>query len=167
MSISNRARFEVFKRDNFRCKYCGATPEDGKLEVDHVVPRASGGADSLKNLITACKKCNSGKSDLPLPKDKNNERLYAYGFVLGVIYGHTPQPTEEMLNYAKRHYWRIYNKHDPAEITMSLYRFMLCGARLEIESAAVDRWLDDCFDNHEFIDGLLRANEGDRERAPH
>lgn len=54
-------RFEVFKRDNFRCVYCGATPDKKELHCDHVTPRCEGGKDEMRNLVTACKDCNEGK----------------------------------------------------------------------------------------------------------
>jgi hypothetical protein len=66
MAISKRLRFEVFKRDGFRCAYCGNSPEQCVLEVDHIEPRAKGGDDDTDNLITACFNCNRGKADVPL-----------------------------------------------------------------------------------------------------
>jgi hypothetical protein len=65
-STGKRQRFEVFKRDGFRCVYCGATPNDGPMHVDHVVAVAEGGTDDPANLVTACAGCNLGKSDVPL-----------------------------------------------------------------------------------------------------
>lgn len=65
-SISKRLRFEVFKRDEFACQYCGATPPGSVLEVDHIDPVALGGLDEMDNLITACFACNRGKSANPL-----------------------------------------------------------------------------------------------------
>lgn len=62
-NLSVRTRFEVFKRDRFTCQYCGKTPPDVLLEVDHIIPRAAGGGDEITNLTTACKECNRGKSD--------------------------------------------------------------------------------------------------------
>jgi hypothetical protein len=62
MSLSKKIRFEVFKRDGFRCAYCGKTPPDALLEVDHIIPKAEGGPDDINNLITACFDCNRGKS---------------------------------------------------------------------------------------------------------
>lgn len=62
MTLSVRTRFEVFKRDRFTCSYCGRTPPEVLLEVDHIVPRAAGGTDDLANLTTACATCNSGKA---------------------------------------------------------------------------------------------------------
>jgi hypothetical protein len=64
--LSPRLRFEVFKRDGFRCVYCGATPVDVPLHVDHVKPVADGGTDDPTNLVTACRSCNGGKSAVPL-----------------------------------------------------------------------------------------------------
>lgn len=67
MAIGKKLRFEIFRRDNFACRYCGATAKDGAvLEPDHVIPRARGGQDVATNLVTACDGCNSGKSDTPL-----------------------------------------------------------------------------------------------------
>ena len=62
MSVSVRTRFEVFKRDRFTCSYCGQTPPDVLLEVDHVLPLAAGGSDDIENLTTSCKDCNRGKA---------------------------------------------------------------------------------------------------------
>jgi hypothetical protein len=62
MSISVRTRFEIIKRDRFTCAYCGRTPPEVLLEVDHIVPVAAGGTDDLANLITACMTCNRGKA---------------------------------------------------------------------------------------------------------
>lgn len=63
---SNKLRFEVFKRDGFRCQYCGLTPPQVVLQADHIVPVADDGPTEIDNLITACQECNSGKSDISL-----------------------------------------------------------------------------------------------------
>lgn len=65
-AISTRTRFEVFKRDSFVCQYCGGTPPNVLLHVDHIVAVANGGGNSMDNLVTACQKCNLGKSAVPL-----------------------------------------------------------------------------------------------------
>jgi len=59
-------RFDVFKRDGFRCVYCGRRSPEVILEVDHVLALANGGTDELDNLVTSCTDCNRGKSDRPL-----------------------------------------------------------------------------------------------------
>jgi hypothetical protein len=38
--------------------------------VDHVIAIANGGTNSVSNLVTACDKCNLGKSAVPLAKKK-------------------------------------------------------------------------------------------------
>ena len=64
--LSVRTRFEIFKRDNFTCRYCGQKSPDVILEVDHVVPVSDGGTDDPLNLVTSCWACNRGKSYVPL-----------------------------------------------------------------------------------------------------
>lgn len=59
--IPKTRRFEVFKRDGFKCQYCGAQPPAVTLEADHIIPVAGGGDDGMDNLITACMGCNRGK----------------------------------------------------------------------------------------------------------
>lgn len=51
-------RFNLFLRDEFCCQYCGAK---GDLTFDHVVPRASGGVTSWRNVVAACSPCNLRK----------------------------------------------------------------------------------------------------------
>jgi hypothetical protein len=68
MSISKMIRFEIFKRDGFKCCYCGRTPPQVILEIDHIDPKAGGGKDDINNLITSCFDCNRGKKDIPLNK---------------------------------------------------------------------------------------------------
>jgi hypothetical protein len=64
VAISKRLRFEVLKRDGFKCHYC----HNGEtlITVDHVIPRTLGGTDDPTNLVASCDDCNSGKtSTLP------------------------------------------------------------------------------------------------------
>lgn len=62
--INNDIRYEVLKRDNFRCKLCGMSAEDGvKLHVDHIIPVSKGGKSTMNNLQTLCERCNLGKSN--------------------------------------------------------------------------------------------------------
>lgn len=64
--ITQKRRFEVFRRDGFRCTYCGATANDTKLVIDHIHPRKLGGTNAIENLTTACEPRNLGKSATPL-----------------------------------------------------------------------------------------------------
>ena len=75
--ISKRMRFEVFKRDNFTCQYCGRMAPDVVLQVDHIKPVSKGGKNELINLVTSCFDCNNGKSNVELADDaavKKQER---------------------------------------------------------------------------------------------
>lgn len=65
MSVSKRLRFEVLRRDNHTCQYCGEKAPDVTLHVDHVVPVSLGGSDKPDNLVAACKDCNLGKTSVP------------------------------------------------------------------------------------------------------
>lgn len=70
MAVGKRTRFEVLKRHNFRCFYCGASPLQNaltvKLHADHVEPKSLGGEDDPANLVAACVDCNLGKSNVRL-----------------------------------------------------------------------------------------------------
>ena len=62
MAVSKRLRYEILRRDQHTCRYCGATAPDVKVTIDHVLPVALGGTDTPDNLVTACEPCNSGKT---------------------------------------------------------------------------------------------------------
>lgn len=60
--VPESVRFDVLKRDR-RCQLCGAGPEDGTLQIDHIVPRSQGGSNDISNLQVLCAPCNRGKSN--------------------------------------------------------------------------------------------------------
>lgn len=61
--IRREDAMKIFKRDKFRCYYCGL---DGRhdfeswliMTIDHVHPHAKGGARLMDNLVTSCQPCN-------------------------------------------------------------------------------------------------------------
>ena len=61
--LTAKEKFKVLYRDEFQCQYCGDRPGSEQLVVDHLIPRSRMGSDFEGNLITACRKCNRGKSD--------------------------------------------------------------------------------------------------------
>lgn len=62
--MSDSLRYDILKRDGFRCTICGATAQEGaKLHVDHIIPVSKGGKTIKSNLRTLCSSCNLGKSD--------------------------------------------------------------------------------------------------------
>lgn len=58
----NELRSFIFNRSNGKCVYCGAKA----TEIDHIVPRANGGTNSVHNLVASCRACNEKKSNLTL-----------------------------------------------------------------------------------------------------
>jgi len=58
--IHPTVRAAVLARDGHRCVLCPATND---LTLDHIHPWSKGGADTLDNLRTLCRSCNSAKRD--------------------------------------------------------------------------------------------------------
>lgn len=54
-------RRNLFARDRNQCQYCGRHFPTSELSIDHVMPRAQGGADTWENLVCACVRCNARK----------------------------------------------------------------------------------------------------------
>jgi 5-methylcytosine-specific restriction endonuclease McrA len=64
---SLRTKFRVMKRDNFKCRACGASPATVlglTLHIDHIKPWSLGGETIDDNLQTLCEGCNLGKSNV-------------------------------------------------------------------------------------------------------
>ena len=62
--MTDSVRYEILRRDNFRCQLCGSSAKDGvKLHIDHIIPVSRGGLTKRNNLRTLCDRCNMGKSD--------------------------------------------------------------------------------------------------------
>lgn len=74
--VSKRLRYEILRRDNHTCRYCGATAPDTTITVDHVVPVALGGSNEPANLVAACVDCNAGKTSTS-PDDPLVEQVAA------------------------------------------------------------------------------------------
>ena len=52
-SIRTGLRFDILNRDNFTCRYCGRSPPDVKLHVDHIHPQARGGGNEAAGHVMA------------------------------------------------------------------------------------------------------------------
>ena len=85
------SRENLFKRDNYRCAYCGEHFKRTDLSIDHIIPLCQGGHPwNWKNLITSCKSCNSKKggrtpeqSNMPL-LFKASEPRYNVMYILNI-----------------------------------------------------------------------------------
>jgi len=76
-AIPKKMRFEVFKRDSFKCQYCGKSAPDVILHADHINPVFEGGKNTLTNLITSCEACNLGKGKRKLDNSTAVEKQKA------------------------------------------------------------------------------------------
>ena len=95
-------RENVFKRDGFKCQYCGTEKE---LTLDHLIPKARGGKTSWNNLVTACKSCNSKKGNY-LPEEAGLElpiRPYRPSYIMYLkdLSGNNYEEWKPFLNYKK------------------------------------------------------------------
>ena len=96
-NVTARMRYEVLRRDGFRCRACGMAPAEDPvvLHVDHVVPVALGGSNSPSNLQTLCATCNFGKGSIAPGTDEvdsvadavdaDREAVESYGDYLAAI----------------------------------------------------------------------------------
>lgn len=79
MTVTKRTRYEVLRRDDHTCRYCGGRSPEVELTVDHVTPTALGGSDDPSNLVAACRDCNAGKAasnpDAPLVAQVQDDAL--------------------------------------------------------------------------------------------
>ena len=64
------SRRNLWKRDGFRCAYCGRKPSPDDITIDHVVPRAiwvrqhhEKSVTSFENCVLACIACNKKKDN--------------------------------------------------------------------------------------------------------
>lgn len=55
------SRLNIFRRDGGKCQYCGRGFPKNELTIDHVVPRALGGASRWDNVVCSCGACNRRK----------------------------------------------------------------------------------------------------------
>jgi HNH endonuclease len=58
--ISQDVKDRVWRRDQGRCVQCGS---QDRLEFDHIIPFAKGGANTYRNVQLLCESCNRQKSD--------------------------------------------------------------------------------------------------------
>lgn len=69
--IRKERRAALYERDGWQCAYCGRGPRDARrmdqaaviLTLDHLTARSHGGDNSPRNLVSACKSCNSSRGN--------------------------------------------------------------------------------------------------------
>jgi 5-methylcytosine-specific restriction endonuclease McrA len=66
----------VLIRDGFICAYCHA--HNGRLTIDHIVPKSRGGRTEFENCVTACRECNHKKGNQLPSEAKMYPQVKAY-----------------------------------------------------------------------------------------
>lgn len=74
--ITKFEKTEVLIKTHGRCAYCGQNLCLDTMQVDHVMPIASGGADILSNMFAACAGCNKAKGAYTV--DKFREKIHKW-----------------------------------------------------------------------------------------
>lgn len=67
----------VAARAGLKCEYCRAPQKviNARFEVEHIIPRASGGLDSIENFALACHSCNKHKWRFVSGLDEETEKV--------------------------------------------------------------------------------------------
>jgi len=138
--IPRQLRHKVFKRDGYRCKECGASNKETKLEIDHIKPVARGGTNHIDNLQTLCKECNRAK--------------YTDEWVGGIS---TSEELIKELNYSKSQLIdlksRLLTSSNENEIIECKYQIL----KLEEKISKIEEQLN------ELSDDVLEANKSNQE----
>lgn len=121
-TIPQGVRFNVLRRDEFRCRYCGRSSPDVVLHCDHVIAVANGGSDDEDNLVTACSDCNFGKGTKTVDIGKPQPKEGLVG-----LWGH------EFKDGRIEYQFRIIRRLDATNYAIQFYEFMF-GEASNIES---------------------------------
>lgn len=150
-NLSNKIRFEVFKRDNFTCQYCGVKAPEVVLNVDHIEPISKGGTNDIYNLVTSCFECNNGKSDKRLNDNSKLEKQHDELVLLNERKKQLEQMMEwkrELLNFDK-------------EKTEMVSEYIIDALGISLTDAGkrcVNNWLKK-YTVDEIIDATDKSNE--------
>ena len=150
-NLSNKIRFEVFKRDNFTCQYCGVKAPEVVLNVDHIEPISKGGTNDIYNLVTSCFECNNGKSDKRLNDNSKLEKQHDELVLLNERKKQLEQMMEwkrELLNFDK-------------EKTEMVSEYIIDALGISLSDAGkrcVNNWLKK-YTVDEIIDATDKSNE--------
>lgn len=142
--IPPKKRFEVLKRDGFRCQYCGKTGKDVTLEVDHIIPQSKWGTDEFNNLITCCRECNMWKG---------NEELESPNSIFNV-------KCKDLYAHIKSEFYRIWNEEVKSH---ELYNNRKLDGTLDVKTMGLiasflQRWLDERTKNIKKVKEIIQED---------
>jgi len=101
------SRRNVYKRDHYTCQYCGVRPGSAELTIDHVVPRAQGGATSWENCVLACVACNGRKADRTPEQARMRLRRLPARPAWKPLYAEPRMRIESWSKFLSEAYWRV------------------------------------------------------------
>lgn len=85
--MNKAIRKKVYQKYDGHCAYCGRLLETiEQMQVDHIVPKCLGGANTIDNLNPSCRMCNHYKRSMTVDKFRNQiktlksrlEKIYIY-----------------------------------------------------------------------------------------
>lgn len=146
MAVSKRLRFEILRRDNNTCRYCGRKAPEVEITIDHVLPQALGGDDSAGNLVACCWECNNGKTSIapgsPLVEQVNEDAI-RWSAAMQAAIAKAEEDHEAVTVYREKFLeaWNDYKR--PAELDenwrVSLETFRTRGLPIEMLIDAAHR----------------------------
>lgn len=135
MAVSRRLRYEILRRDEHTCRYCGGKAPDVALQVDHVVPTTLGGSDDPSNLVAACRDCNAGKSsvspDAPMVEQVKSDAL-AIATALSQAAEERCGDIRKMMQMGNRVYKAWLYEWEPDDWRNTLERFYMRGLDADV-----------------------------------
>ena len=165
MPVTKRTRFEVLRRAEFRCQYCGlkSTETAEGLTIDHVIPVALGGSDKPDNLVAACRDCNAGKSsiqpDSPIVNQLSAEAsAYALGMLdkMTKLRGEVQQADTDFIQRFRIAWdsWKVTSTGEtiplPPDWELSLFRWYTMGVPYRVIEMAIPKAMAKPFIKGEF-----------------
>lgn len=143
-AIGKSTRFRIFARDGYTCRYCGGTPPQVVLVIDHLHPVAEGGGNDDANLITACRDCNAGKGKKLLgtvaPTEEDGRRIaqeYAEQIDLAAMAAEAAR-TRMVMRDAMSDYWASLTGLPPTPSLLTL----ICNLVEEFGHEVVIPWME-------------------------
>ena len=55
---------QLFDKQQGKCVYCGNVYQYDELQIEHMIPKALGGSDHIRNCQLACRHCNQAKGTM-------------------------------------------------------------------------------------------------------
>lgn len=142
-AISKKVRFDIFKRDGFKCAYCGAHPPSVLLHVDHIRPVVDGGGNEDENLVTACEPCNLGKGArlLSVVPESLADKATAIAEREAQLLGYQ-SILEAKRDRIEDELWRVADEISPASSVAGIARDFCASIRRFNEKLGVHECLD-------------------------